>query len=467
MRDINKFFQFYIIFIPLIFCFALLAYTVNNSLNSLMGGFLFVYILTVLFAVRYFGYFSLYAVYLYTSFFFVYNCFVFTLSGEKNFLQQTFPITYTFKDETGFIFILSCFITVYITHIAYCLFATKRKNKKIYLQWNNNNLHIFGEKLMLLFLFPVLYKIYIQLQYIRTYGYLAIFNGKFNNIEYPVWTAGAFIFFTAGYIIFLMSNPSKTEYIFFSIIFIAVYSFNALKGQRGQIISILIIVIWYFSKRYSFMIKLKHFVFLGIFVIFVTIFIGSLRANYGTKKSKIGNKSVSKVIEETLYGQTTTRAVPLLIMDRSLLYHNYSFFLSPLIEPVNNALYKTNGQDRISAEKYNNISQVTMYNVSKKAYLAGSGYGGAFLGEAYDSGGYLGVCVFGVIIAFVLSFFDVSFFKIRKRSFPLLYFILLTIPTLPRGRLFGFMSDINKILIIYLLVIIISSSKYVFKYCKY
>ena len=45
-----------------------------------------------------------------------------------------------------------------------------------------------------------------------------------------------------------------------------------------------------------------------------------------------------------------------------------------------------------------------MYNLSPSTYLKGGGLGGAFLGEAYDCGGFFGIIFWSIVISFVFVF---------------------------------------------------------------
>lgn len=454
-------FQFYLIGMPLIFIFSLFGYVWIDSLNPLMAGFLLVYVITALYTIGYYGLLSLYAIYLYTSAFFLYDCFVFTLFGDKNFLLQTFPIRLYISEKSGAIFLVACFLTVYVTHLAYCLIPkTKYKQKRENYSFDTNkSLEKAGIVLMLVFIFPVMYKIYVQLSFVKTHGYTTLFDGSMSEIHYPFWCAGSFIFFIGGYVTFFASRPPKKLFIPFTLLFLLVYGFNSLKGQRGPIISAILVVIFLFSKQYNIKIKIKHLVVILFVVISLVVVLNNVRTSYG-KENKKQTAVDGKFVAEIVYGQTTSRIVPLLIIDRKLEYHPYPFVFSPLLIPYYSIAYPSNGQDKISAEHHNNISQVTTYNLSKRSHLNGSGLGGAFLAEAYDCGGFLGVILWSIILAIILVQFDFALDIIPSKFRPFLFFYLLTIPTLSRSRLFGFMYDLNKIVFVYMVLLIVGMRRY-------
>ena len=158
----------------------------------------------------------------------------------------------------------------------------------------------------------------------------------------------------------------------------------------------------YISVRYySVKFNLKKIV---VFIVFIVVLIIGLEKIRDGDVSNKTNKSISpyKAVENMLFYQTTSRAVPLLVMSKNLEYHEYPFIFSPLTKYINQIIYPTKGQSRISAEKYNNISAVTMVNVSMNSYLNGLGYGSAFLAEAYDFFGYFGVIIFSILLSFLL-----------------------------------------------------------------
>lgn len=431
-----------------------------NRLNALCAGFLVVFLLTVLYTIYYHGFMSLYAIWLYTSAFFIYDSYFFTLTGDYNFLQQRLPLTYTVSERAGVLLLMASFLTLFVTHISYCLLKTRVKAKNVAITPNDPFMQKCGMALMIIFLIPVLYKTYLQVRYVMTYGYLAIFTGMLAEISYPIWTFGCSTAFNIGYILFFTSSPSKKSFIVFTSIYTLVAFFSAMKGQRGPILSSMLVLFYLLYKKYNMKIGIKTIVFLAVVVCLITIKLGETRSNYGKDtKAKSSSKPVTEAILGMLWGQTNTKAVPLLIMDRELEYHTYPFVFSPLLTQINSALYPTNGQTVVSAEKYNNISQVTMYNVSRKTHLKGGGYGGAFLAEAYDCGGFFGVIFFSILIAWIMLQFDVRLNYLSRKMLPLAYYVLLNNIALPRGRFFGWWAP-TLLFFIYIFYLLVKNARW-------
>lgn len=445
-------FLFYLFGIPLLGGVSYLGTIYRDSLVPLLVSFLITYAVTVALTIKQNGIFSLYAIYLYTSMFFIYNCFVFHLLTDNNFLFQTFPYLYWIEPEYGIIFIICCYLSVYFTHIAYCLKKTK-KYAKSQVNHHNPQWEFWGKLLMYVFFVPVVVKSLIDFRYILNDGYFAIFTGT--KINYPIWSFGAFMAFTAGYLIFLASNPNKKNYIIFSTLFFGIYMLSAIKGQRSQIISLFIFLFYWFCNKYNYHVRWRQIVLIGIFVISTTCILGLVRESYGDSNPIIVKEKFGDLLIKNLYEQTTSRVVPLLIIQGNLQYRYYPFIFAPLLQPINKILYQHQGLDITYAEKFNDISAVTMYNVSPNAYLAGRGYGGAFLAEAYDLGGYLGVAALSFLLGLFLSFCDYSKLQVKNIYVPILFYCIMTIIILPRGRCFGFMADINKIIFTYVILLFI------------
>lgn len=445
-KNIEISFSFYISLIPIIFSLSMAITFKQNNLDAFMFGFIIVYVYTVIFSIIYFGILSIYCIFLYTSAFFIYNCFFFSLFCNENFLLQTFPVKHLFTKQVGFIFIIVCYVTVFVMHISYCLIS-KKKYKKCFLNIKNINLCNFGKILMLVFFIPSVVKLIIQFNFIRANGYLAMYTSSFDEIKYPIWTAGSFIFFTSGYCLFLASRPNRKEYLFFTMLCFFVYFANALKGQRGGFLSITLYFIYYYTKYYGKRISLKKMFILFVLGFFFIVWMGNLRKSYGNNEAQ--KRSEVNFIQKTLYTQTTTRAVPMYIIQGNLKYHQYPFIFSSFINPIAKIKYPSaSGQNVVAAEHYNKMSAVITYNISKKAYLNGNGIGSAFIAEAYDFLGLFGVIIFSILLSKFFVYCDYSKLHVKRILVPLLFFVLQGIPILPRSNFFRFI-DLDSIKIIF------------------
>jgi len=455
-------FSYYLIGMPLIFFISLFYYyALNQNISVLITGFLFIYIFTVLFVIRYYGCMSLYAIFLYTSTFFVYDCFWFSLFDEnKNFLLQTFPTRYYFSKETGIKFIIASELLTYVMHITYCLVNKKRFQKKQKIIYEMQYEKV-GITIMLIFFIPSIVKLYIQLRYITQNGYLAIFLGELADIKYPFWTSGANLLFVSGFCLFITANPSKRKFFVFSILLFFLLALDGAKGQRGAVLEPLVGLLYWYFKKYNIRVKIRTLFILFVFVVGITYLIGNLRNLYGNNRNATTSSiQIRNVVANVLYSQTTSRAVPMQIIEGDLPFHKYPFILSPFFTYLNLIMYPSKGQDVVSVKKYNDISKIVMYSVSPKAYFDGFGYGGAFIAEAYDCGGFGGIVFWGVILSFFLVFCDFSNLNIMNKYIPFVFLIILNFAMLPRNRLFTFIdTHLVKIAILLFILPIIKSKK--------
>lgn len=466
LKNIKNSFMFYSVLVPEIFLVSLVGTVYTNTLDSFMWGFCIMYIYTLIFTIRYYGLLSLYGIFLCTSTFFIYNCFFFTLLGKQNFLFMSYPINYYFDDKVGFVFIAVCFIFVYFMHISYCLFDKKRYRKICALS-TNVNLNKIGIIIMLVFFLPVITKAIIQLNYIRAHGYLVLYTGELADISYPFWTAGSFLFFISGYCIFLASNPEKKRYIVFTLVYLFVFAVNSLKGSRGGLISNAVYCIYYYSKHYSVKIPLKKILFIFACTIIFIVLMGNIRNGYGKNTQSKSNENIAKLVTRIIYGQTTTRVVPMSVIKGGLKYHDYPFLFWPITKPIFDFIYRGReiGQTDFVAQNYNITGAVIMYNISRDAYLDGRGYGSAFIAESYDFFGlnFLGVILFSILLAKFFVFCDFSKLNIKRIWIPILFFMLKTVPILPRSSIFEFL-DLNNLIVVYVLFFCASICTYVFKF---
>ena len=228
------------------------------------------------------------------------------------------------------------------------------------------------------------------------------------------------------------------------------------------ICTILACAYWY-QKRYKIRVSFKKYLLIAVLVFALIIGLDSVRKSYGGHNSNGSNGYSIENIINLLVEQSRSRVVPMLIIEGDLYYRNYPFVFSPLLSPYYSLKYGSGQTDEIVMNT-NDISAVTMYHVARSGYLSGNGFGGAFLAEAYDFAGYFGVVLFSFLLAVCLAKFDNSNLNINIYLVPLVFQILLTIPMLPRNRVFGFMSNYIPIILSYFVIIFV---KFLSDMCKY
>ena len=446
----------YIVVIPILLCIVYVIYIVSGSLYPLLLGFTITYIFTLIYAGKHYGFFSLYCVFLYTSIFFIYSVlFAETLFPFLNydFLSIRWPKGITFTADIGAKFIVASFLEIYLMHVFYCIRISKQKKKARIKRKSIPLLIQIGEIMMGIFFIPALVKTYLQVRYVILHGYMSIFTNGFSNIEYPFWVSGANLGLTAGYCVCLAGNPSKEQFKKISLLYIAISLLSAIRGQRGNVISLIIICIYWYRKKYDVNIKIRKYVLVGLILIVLIVALDTARMGYGGNNSN-STSNISPIVD-TLIKQSRSRVVPMLVMEGDLQYRHYPFVFSPLLTQYYALKYGYGQTDEI-ARNTNDISNVTMYNISQSAYINGNGFGGSFLAEAYDLGGYFGVAIFSFLLAQILAICDGSNLDVRSKYIPLLFQFLLNLPMLPRNRLFGFMNSYLAIGLTYLVLFIVS-----------
>lgn len=439
----------YIAGIPMLYLLSWLFTGFGDTLRPMLIGFTITFFITVIYAVKEYGFLSLYSIFLYTSVFFTYTeLFLQSIfpEGKFNFLEYTYPARITFTDEEGLIFLTAAFLETYIMHVVYCL----SKKKIPYTQSNEvkrcSRYIKAGTLMMKIFFVPALTKIIIELKYIMAYGYSSVFLGYRDKIVYPIWVSGATAFFTAGYYLFLAGNPNKKQFLKISILYGIILVLGSLRGQRAGLISFLIISVYWYTKKNNVKVKARRVIEFGVVLMVLIVGLNLLRNSYGTNESiqKITfQQALTKLVE-----QSVSSVVPMFIIRGNLEYHDYPFIFSPLLTPINFLLYR-NAQSVVAVQRTNDISDVITYNVNKSLYLKGGGIGSAFLGEAYDCGGFGGVIFWSAILASAIRFCDNKNVNVKRRYIPIFYVVLSSIPLMPRGRLFGFAGSYMPLLIAY------------------
>lgn len=459
----NKYgFNFYSIFSACLFFIGLALTEFLVDLQPIMTSFLVVYVLTLIYSINAFGWLSLYCIYLYTSAFFMYDSIFLSLlsSSPSAFLIQDFPVWYSFSEEVGKVFIICCFLTVYFGHISFCLFSKKKNyNRKNVNGWQKlqyvHKFGTFGTYIFLIGLIPVCTKILIQLQFVMDYGFPAIYTSRFEEIKYPIWCTGAFLIFNTGYLIILATNPSKKKFILYTVLFLLVTLLDALKGGRGGLVTALIISLYWYKQKYGMKVNFIKLFFILVVVFIFIAFITTLRESYGGR-SGFAKQSFFEKIYHILWRGTTSRAVPMLIIQGDLKYHPFPFLFSPFTDRIFSLLYGYKAATMDLIQTYNEPSIVLIANVSLAAGLSGSGYGSAFIGEAYEIGGYFGIVLFSILFSYFLFFLERESFTLKNLYIPLCYTLVSSIPFAPRKEIFQFIRfDLNAMLVCYAMLFII------------
>jgi hypothetical protein len=450
--------SFYTFFMPFMFLVSLLqGNIVNGKINFLpiLVFFLIFYVFTILKAIYYYGILSLYPLYLYTAFFFIYSRFYFHLTGYESFLTIGFPASHYFSEKVGVIFISVVFISHYIIDCVIFYHPLPAwKNDKL----RHSRFFEYWGFVFMFYSFPfIIYKLYLGLLHVTRYGYLAIYSGLYPEIDLPVWTRGSGTIFLIGYLMVLCSYPPSKKYIFASIIFLLYSLMGSLRGARGEFITYVITVIYIYQKFYHKKISLYKIIIVFSFIVIFSIIIGTSRE---TSKSNNGTTQLNNLITYFFYNQGNSIGSPLTVIETSGQFknHRFPFIFSQLVYPYFSILYPNKGQTQILLEKYNDLGSITTHYLSPGAYSNGYGVGRTFIAEMYDFGGFLGVILWSIMLALLILKTEKSF--LRNRWCVVFYFgVIKTIIYLPRNVFFVFLEMIPYLAVIIFLRIFIRSLK--------
>ena len=77
------------------------------------------------------------------------------------------------------------------------------------------------------------YTLFIQLKVILQAGYEAYYTGILKGVDYPFFTKGSGTIMTIGFLIFLISIPSKRKFLTISSLYLMVKLLDSFKGARA------------------------------------------------------------------------------------------------------------------------------------------------------------------------------------------------------------------------------------------
>lgn len=448
------FMAFIIALVPV--CIAV-AYVSDSMLPACFGFTVFYAFITVKAMIRY-GILNLYSIYLYTSFFFIYSKFFFTLIGYSNFLLVEFPGRYLFSNETGIILFASVFISHFLMDIMYSFLYRRvlSESRKIK---HNERLQNLGLIIMAVSFFPLMYKLYMQLQVVRTVRYVAIYMGALSDIKYPAWTAGSGTFFYAGFLLVLMSCPTIKIYLCSAALFFVFLFSGSMQGGRGGLLAGTVALLYFFQFFSQRKISFAKIGIIFAFLVLIAMFLGQTRS--GTKSHLPLSDGMIRFLE----GQSVSVASPLAIIERKdeqARYRKYPYIFSILFTPYYN-LVSPETKNVPSVNRVftrNEIESIITYIYSPYMFLHGFGVGSTFLGEMYDFGGILGVIFWTIILCRLICWIQRKSLQ-KNRNLLMSWFVVSCLPLLPRDHFFTFITaSFRYIIFIFLILVFINTLAY-------
>lgn len=430
-------------------------------------GFVLIFIRQILIGNLY----SLYTFYLLTSAFFMYDKFILGPCLGKGVMSIDFAGTYSFPDWVGEKFVFIASVSIVVVDFVY----TTHKVKGVLFKWNESETKIHtsdstvktddfylkvGLIIMCVFIFPILYKIVLQIQHQKTFANYAIanFTGQEDTTHYPWWTKGSGVFFYIGFLFFIYSFPPVKKAKYGYILYFLMMFTTALKGGRAFFFTYILTMPLLYKKIYGKTMSKFAMFSLTLLLIAMGIFLGNFRSNISTKVQK-------GILAEFLYGQTTTMGVPYVYLENhgNIPYKQYPFILTYLVNPIRKHFIHANRGSIEYLKQSNNYGSIALYLINPNLLKVGGGLGLNFLTEAYDFFGVIGVVFWSAILAVVIKLVDFIKYSNKNRWLIVtLFFVYQYTLFLPRHSFFGITDHIKYIIIFYAVYLIIQNRKILF-----
>ena len=240
-----------------------------------------IYIYVFFTAKSYLAWLNSYMIFLYTTFLFNFTRIFLDIVNYREFGWATkFANFYFFYDVRHEI--IDVFIIVLLsTHLGFILGIYNETEEKLKsgITLKSNKLYTDVGMFLFLISYPSLaYKMLIQLRIILRAGYEAYYTGILKGVEYPFFTRGSGTIMTIGFLIFLISIPTKKKFLIFSSLYLMVKLLDSFKGARAIFLTQLLFIMWYYTKVYSIKIKLKTMVKLASFTVIFSQILVSVRS---------------------------------------------------------------------------------------------------------------------------------------------------------------------------------------------
>jgi oligosaccharide repeat unit polymerase len=301
-----------------------------------------------------------------------------------------------------------------------------------------------GFYLMVIFFAFAFYRAILEFRILYGNRALLFLQGS-ANIGLPLYIRLSSVFFEVGFLLFVASFPSKKQFIRASIVYFLVILPNIIIGNRMQIASMTLYVLWFLGRFYGVKIsKIKALVGVLLGIVLLQI-IGIFRT--GDSVSEI---SVSNLIMSFLSSQSNSfEILPL--------YTSYKDAMPPHVYPylfdsMFGGLIGVTGQNYEVLLRRAGLGSHLTYTLNPNYYFAGGSIGTSYIAELYEFG------LIGIVVGSVfLSFYIIQFQRyVGKSRFVLLfsYYFFYSIVSSPRASLLPAIYVFAKLLLVICIVLI-------------
>ena len=245
------------------------------------------------------------------------------------------------------------------------------------------------------------YRGFIQFKHIVVNGYLSLYDGSMKGIDFNLFITLSSYLTEFSFAAIVASNPSKKQFIRYSILFLLIKLLDLLGGRRGQFFTLLVFIVWFYNKTYS---KIRVNIITALLSFISIIFIVFIR-NYDNFSSIAENE----VILKTIFGEFTNTH---LILGYLLHFGYQTIHPSPLLilgAPLQ--FIPFNGQTLEYLKSTFGLGHHLTYYLSSNSYFNGEGIGSSFVAELFSLG------IIGLILGSLLLGYIINFYTNRELGF--------------------------------------------------
>ena len=402
----------------------------------------------ILFSAKiYLDWLNSYMIFLYTLFLFNFTRVLLDLIGYREFGWATkfanYYFYYNVRNEILFVFIL----VLLFTHLGFIISIQNEENLALKVKLESRPFFTqIGVFLFIVSLPGILYKMLLQLRLILKVGYEAYYTGVLKDIDYPFFTKGSGTIMTIGFLLFLISIPSKKKFLSVSSLYLFVKLIDSFKGARSVFLTQLLFIMWYYYKVYGTKIKFSTIIKLGTFTMIFSQVLVSIRSK------KIFSLDLINGIFSFLHSQGVSYLVLGYIIDFK------SYVLESKTYPyIFQGIFGFSPQSLETLKNTNSLADRLTYHLNPSAYLKGEGIGSNYIAEFYDLG-YIWLILGSVLLGYIIIKYERCVTKSRFLLLTSIYFI----PNLfyiPRGSFFGggLIKNMSFFIIIYFIATLLEN----------
>lgn len=392
------------------------------------------------------GLFNVYSFHLITTFIFAFGGIFasFIAPGVVDFRDKSAPLPIHFSEIVSQKVILIYSIYVVFSYLFFFLlrplFLKNNKPNNLAFKTDNKLFSIGKYGMIFMFPFAMLYafEMFKVLLGNRTMLYELGSTASFIPIYYRI---GNMLFTYSFYILIASVPPIKTFIRYCILVFITLVPSLAM-GERGDIVGLIMFIVWYLSRVYQYKFKFSFIVPVVIVIMVAVEIVGITRQGEALSESSLFGLLLG-------FFATSSTSFPLMAyyvqFKSAVINHPYPFFLDSLIGGLTGA----SGQSLETLEHRASIGHHLVYTLNPNYYLAGNSLGSSYIAEMYEFG-IIGVILGMILLAGFVNFVDTKMFKSRFRMIFAYNFFQCVILS-ARGSLFPSIYEIIKITIVYVI----------------